>query len=35
MIKPYFFTDGLNQLADELTGTENIYFGTRPYGWYG
>jgi len=34
MIKPYFFADGINELANELTGNENIYLGTRPYGFH-
>lgn len=33
-MRPYFFVDGLNKLADELSGNENIYLGTRPYGFH-
>ncbi len=33
-IKPYFFQDGINELAAELKGTENIFLGIRPYGFH-
>ena len=32
--KPYFFQDGINSLAKQLTGNENIYLGIRPYGFH-
>ena len=31
---PYFLHQGLEQLAEELTGRENIFLGIRPYGFH-
>jgi len=33
-MKAYFFQDGIKQLAQEVTGKENIYLGIRPYGFH-
>lgn len=33
-MKPYFLKDGIESLSKELTGTENIYLGVRPYGFH-
>lgn len=33
-MKPYFFQTGIKQLAQEITGKENIYLGIKPYGFH-
>ena len=33
-MKPYLYYSGLKQLSTELSGTENIYLGIRPYGFH-
>jgi len=33
-MKAYFFQDGIKQLAQEITGKENVYLGIRPYGFH-
>lgn len=33
-MKPYFFQDGISDLAKTLNGKENIYLGIRPYGFH-
>lgn len=33
-MKPYFYLDGIRELADEFKGDENIYLGIRPYGFH-
>ncbi|MFA5025737.1 MAG: hypothetical protein WC503_04490 [Candidatus Shapirobacteria bacterium] len=33
-MKPYFYLNGIRELADELKGDENIYLGIRPYGFH-
>lgn len=32
--KPYFCNDGIDKLSRELSGTENIFLGIRPYGFH-
>lgn len=33
-MKAYFFQAGIEQLAQEITGRENVYLGIRPYGFH-
>ncbi len=33
-MKPYFLYDGIVDLAQTLTGTENVYLGIRPYAFH-
>ena len=33
-MKPYFLYDGIVELAQTLTGTENVYLGIRPYAFH-
>src|SRR3989344_4571671 len=33
-MKPYFFQKGIEELAHEVKGNENIYLGIRPYGFH-
>ena len=32
--KPYLLMDGLNEIAQNFTGTENIFLGIKPYGFH-
>lgn len=33
-MKPYFYKEGIVELAEEIEGNENIYLGIRPYGFH-
>lgn len=33
-MKPYFYYQGIEELAQKLKGNENIYLGIRPYGFH-
>jgi len=33
-MRAFFFKKGIEQLADKITGKENIYLGIRPYGFH-
>lgn len=33
-MKPYLYNEGIKELAQEISGKENIYLGIRPYGFH-